>query len=144
MRAVRRNRATGRLSEEFLLLREPHCRGFETGPVRTPAEWAAEQGLAPYHAENDRLLEVISIKNRLRPGPLSPQAAAEAALCLYDLDRLRDALDADAHGGMDPELVAAARTDDLALLHFGMERVKRLLSKPDAGPATAQGETAWS
>ena len=144
MRAVKRDRATGRLSEEFLLLREPHCGGFEAGPVRTPAEWAAEQELAPYHAENDRLLEVISFKNRLRPGPLSPQAAAEAALCLYDLDRLRDALDADTHGGMDPELVAAARTDDLALLHLGMERVKRLLSKPDAGPTTAQGETAWS
>ncbi|MCU0299940.1 MAG: YkgJ family cysteine cluster protein [Candidatus Nanopelagicales bacterium] len=145
MRAVRRDRVTGRLSEEFLLLREPHCGGFETGPVRTPAEWVAEQGLAPYHAENDRLLEVISVKNRLRPGPLPPPAAGEVAACLYDLDRLRDGLDGSDPRQLGPEaeLFAAARTDDLALLHLGMERVKRLLAQPNAGRAT-QGETAWS
>jgi hypothetical protein len=146
MRAVRRDRASGRLSEEFLLLREPHCGGFETDTERTPAEWVAEQGLTPYHAENDRLLDVISVKNRLRPGPLPPPAAAEAAACLYDLDRLREGLDGgDARGGgPEAELVAAARTDDLALLHLGMQRVKRLIAEPFSSPTTAQGETAWS
>ncbi len=133
VRLVRRARATGLLSEEFMLLREPHCRGFETGRLRTPAEWAADQGLATYHAENDRLLEILSLKNRLHPDPLPPQAAADTAVCLYDLDRLRDGLDTDAFAGMAPEAVAAARADDTALLHLGLERVKRLFARQGSG-----------
>lgn len=144
VRLVRRARATGLLSEEFMLLREPHCRGFESGRSRTPAEWVADEGLAPYHAENDRLLDILSLKNRLHPGPLPPQAAADTAVCLYDLDRLRDGLDTDAFAGMAPEAVAAARTDDIALLHLGLERVKRHFARPGPGGAPAQGETAWS
>jgi uncharacterized protein len=137
VRLVRRTRATGLLSEEFMLLREPHCRGFESGRLQTPAEWVADQGLAPYHAENDRLLDILSLKNRLHPGPLPPQAAADTAVCLYDLDRLRDGLDPDAFAGMAPDAVAAARTDDIALLHLGLERIKRHLARQGPGGAPA-------
>lgn len=137
VRLVRRTRATGLLSEEFMLLREPHCRGFESGRLRTPAEWVADQGLAPYHAENDRLLDLLSLKNRLHPSPLSPQTAADTAVCLYDLDRLRDGLDTETFAGMAPEAVAAARTDDFALLHLGLERVKRRFARQDPGGAPA-------
>jgi Fe-S-cluster containining protein len=137
LRLVRRARATGLLSEEFMLLREPHCRGFESGRLRTPAEWVADQGLAPYHAENDRLLDILSLKNRLHPGPLPPQAAADTAVCLYDLDRLRDGLDPDAFAELAPDAIAAARTDDIALLHLGLERVKRHLALQGPGGAPA-------
>jgi uncharacterized protein len=144
VRLVRRERATGRLSEEFMLLHEPHCHGFESGRSRTPAEWVSDQGLATYHTENDRLLALISLKRHLHPRLLPPSAAAEAAACLYDLDRLRDSLDAGALAGMDPDAVAAARTDDIALLRLGLERVKRLLARQGAGGAPAEGETAWT
>ncbi|HSO61573.1 MAG TPA: YkgJ family cysteine cluster protein, partial [Desulfobacterales bacterium] len=36
VRVVRRARETGLRSEEFMLLREPHCGGFESGRLRTP------------------------------------------------------------------------------------------------------------
>jgi len=120
-----------------MLLREPHCRGFESGRLRTPAEWVADQGLAPYHAENDRLLDILSLKNRLHPGPLPPQTAADTAVCLYDFDRLRDGLDTDAFAGVAPEAVAAARTDDIALLQLGLERVKWHFERQGPGGAPA-------
>ena len=140
VRLVRRTRATGLLSEEFMLLREPHCRGFESDRLWTPCEWAATQGLLPYHSENDRLLDLIAFKNRVHPRPLPPSAATEAAACMYDLDRWHTE---PADDGMNPAAVAAARTDDHALLHLGLERLKRLLARQAAGK-TRGGEMPWT
>jgi hypothetical protein len=46
-------------------------------------------------------------------------------------------LDTDAFAGVAPEAVAAARTDDIALLHLGLERVKRHFERQGPGGAPA-------
>ncbi len=90
VRALTRSRLDGRLTEHFALLREPHCRGFETEQRHTPQTWLADQGAAAYNRVNDRLLPVIAMKNRLRPGPLAEAEAAAFRLAVYDLDAFRE------------------------------------------------------
>ncbi|MGA6926268.1 MAG: YkgJ family cysteine cluster protein [Desulfosarcina sp.] len=85
-RGVSRQRETGRLTEHWALIREPHCLGFLNGRLQTVADWVEDQQLETHNRMNDLLLELISLKNRLRPGPLSPVARQQAYTALYDLD----------------------------------------------------------
>ena len=130
MRAVSRSRETGRTTEHFMVLREPHCRGFENHVPRTPAQWLETQGAVPYNRYNDRMLDIISLKNRLRPGPLSLGEAHLFQTALYDLDAFRTHL-FEGDGRHDPDLppdaLEAARSDDLALLELAMDWVRRKL-----------------
>lgn len=130
VRSVRRSRATGELTESFYLLREPHCRGFEASARQAVAEWVAGQGLSDYNRENDRLLDLIALKNRKHPRPLSPETGDRIFTALYDPDAFR----AELAGGRLPgaaalieEFPGAARGEDLALLHAGLAWVQRLL-----------------
>lgn len=133
VRVVRRRRETGRLSEEYRLLREPHCRGFAADRTWIPAEWTAGQGLEPYHRENDLLLELIAYKNLTYPRPLPPALQETAAVCLYDVDRLRE----ETCDSGEP-----APADDLALLHIGRERLKRLIREAAGRPP--EGDASWT
>jgi Fe-S-cluster containining protein len=136
VRTLRRCRQTGVETQDYLLLREPHCRGFEQPVPQTPQRWIAAQELAGYNAENDRLLDLISLKNRLRPGPLPPSTAGVVFTALYDIDGVRASVLADRLPeplGAAPDLRAAAGEGDLALLHAGLEWVQRLMGKPAAG-----------
>jgi hypothetical protein len=78
-------------------------------------------------------MEIINLKSRLMPGPLDLKSRQLFFLALYDLDNFREQyfnrgrLD---NLAVDPQTMAAAETDDLALLEVGMEYVKQLLFKP--------------
>jgi Fe-S-cluster containining protein len=85
-RGVFRNRRTGKLTEQWALIREPHCRGFENGQRRTVDQWVQNQQLAVHQRMNDRMLTLISLKNQFRPGPLGPSESKRVYTALYDLD----------------------------------------------------------
>lgn len=127
VRVLRRSRESGDVLEEYRLLREPHCRGFAAERQRTVNEWTADQELRQYHAENDRLLELISLKARLSSKALPPSLAEQVFTALYDLDRLREQLHDGCLAGMRAELPEDARRDEIVLLRLGLEWVKRLL-----------------
>ena len=88
-RGLFRSREDGSLTEHFALVREPHCRGFEQPQTQTVSQWLDTQGLRPYLAVNDALMELIALKNRLHKAPLSPEHRSLAQLALYDLDTLK-------------------------------------------------------
>ena len=98
-RGVARNRRTGKLTEQWALIREPHCLGFETGQRRTVDQWVQDQQLAVHQRMNDRMLALISLKNQFRPGPLGPTESKRVYTALYDLDAFR----------AEPAAAAAAR-----------------------------------
>ncbi len=129
-RAIRRDRKTGMITEHYALLRESHCRGFEAGPEQTVAQWVAQQEIALYNVHNDRLMDIISLKNRYRPGPLDPESASRFHLALYDLDRFRQHVQ---HTGIlegltiDENRLAQAGEDDEALLSVALVWVKHQL-----------------
>jgi len=113
--------------EEYRLLRESHCRGFDADCRQTVHEWVTGQELRQYNSENDRLLELISLKARLGAKALPPSLAEQVFTALYDLDRLRQQLHDGGLEGMSMERVVDARRDEVALLRLGLDWAKRLL-----------------
>jgi Fe-S-cluster containining protein len=88
-RAMQRCRSNGALTEHYVLLKEPHCYGFGEPQSVTIAQWIKDQGLEDYLPMNDALLELISMKNQLRPGPLPPELAQMTRMAFYDVDGLK-------------------------------------------------------
>ena len=113
-----------------MVLKESHCLGFKANETQTVREWIEHQGLSEYNEHNDVLMGLISLKNQLRPGPLDVKSAHIFHLALYDLDSFRlqifDDNLIDTHA-MEPAMLEAIKGDDVALLKFGIEWVKREL-----------------
>jgi len=130
MRAAARSRETGRITEHFVVLKEPHCRGFNAVKSRTVRQWIDEQQIAVYNEVNDSLLQLISLKNRLMPGVLDLKSRHLFFTALYDLDGFRaQIMKNDLLTGFRIDLTLAdqALEDDLALLELGMQWIKRVL-----------------
>jgi Fe-S-cluster containining protein len=130
LRAISRNRETGRLTERFMLLNEPHCLGFDHPKEQTVRQWLKDQEIALYNHINDQLMEIISLKNRLRPGPLDLKTRRRFYRALYDLDDFKDRLfnnKRPENFDIDPQKLEAAETDDTALLEVGIEYVRKVL-----------------
>ena len=132
VRAKSRNRETGNITERFMLLNEPHCLGFNTPKEQTVRQWIKEQGVGADNPINDKLMEIISLKSRSRPGPLDLKSRRLFFLALYDLDNFRKQLFNEGRLNslkVDPQKLATAKTDDSALLGVGMEYVKQVVLK---------------
>ena len=130
VRAISRNRETGKVNEHFMLLKESHCSGFDAPTAQTVSQWTNNQEIEIYNHFNDQLLDIIRLKNQLRPGPLDLKSRHLFYVALYDLDRFRNQMinnklldDID----VDPQKLAAAKIDDTALLEVGMAYVKQNL-----------------
>jgi hypothetical protein len=95
----------------------------------------------PYNEMNDRLLEIIALKNRRHPGPLPHDARRAFQTALYDLDAFRDLLfgkGLDLGFDPDPGRLDAAKTDDEALLRIGLRYVREtLLATEEKGRGAA-------
>jgi Fe-S-cluster containining protein len=128
-RALRRDRSDGRISEHFAVFREPHCRGFEQQGTQTVRQWIADQQLVTYLTMNDALMELIALKNQIRPGPLSTEHDQWARMAFYDVETLR----AKALAGELPEMNGSRLSplppddDDRAWLQWGLLWINRLL-----------------
>ena len=130
MRGVARSRETGRMTEQFMVLKEPHCCGFEGGQTKTVQQWIEDQEIAIYNEINDKLMQIISLKNRRMPGVLDIKSRHLFFTALYDLDSFRsqiinNGLVADLQ--IDSLLLDKALVDDVALLEVGMKWVERVL-----------------
>ena len=127
-RGTSRNRKSGRISEHFALIQEPHCRGFCRKTARTARGWMRDQGLEPYNCFNDLLLEMISLKNRLIPGPLDPEPESLFYTALYDIDLFRDLISQKSFAerwGIDAVDLSTLKVDEIQLLRFAHACVKK-------------------
>jgi hypothetical protein len=129
-RAISRSRETGEILEYFALIEEPHCKGFGRNSGQTVREWLDGQDVALHNAMNDKLMEMISLKNRIVPGRLDPVESDKFYLACYDIDTFRKQIfEGGLLNGLDvPQAVLAKiKDDDLALLDFGLAWVKYVL-----------------
>jgi Fe-S-cluster containining protein len=129
-RGVSRNRQTGHLTEHWALIREPHCLGFKNGQPQTVDEWVADQQIAAHNRMNDMMLELISLKNRFRPGPLLPAEKKRVYTALYDLDAFCDTRykeEGTVATGADTQPADRAMAGDLDRLLVAMRWVKERL-----------------
>lgn len=129
-RAVSRSRKTGQITEHFALIKEPHCRGFEQKTTQTVRQWIDNQKIARYNEMNDILMEIISLKNQTRPGPLDIKSSHFFHIALYDLDNFRHhifekGLLDDFH--FDSDTMEAVKNDDVELLKLGHRWIKKIL-----------------
>ncbi len=125
-----RNRQTGRIEEQYVLLEEDHCLGFGEPETQTVAEWVRSQGLAPYNRMNDRMMEIIALKNQYHPRPLDIREQVLFHVALYDLDTFRQQVFSDdlfKDHPVDAARLEAARADDEALLAIAFDWVKTAL-----------------
>jgi len=123
-RAIFRSRQTGQIEEQFILLKEPHCRGFEQGPQMTAYEWMQKQDLTLYNAMNDRMMAIISLKRQMKPEPLDLKASRMFTMACYDLDAFRQYIESN---GLQDDLdtqgidLTTLSTDDTALLQIALK-----------------------
>jgi len=134
VRALSRSRETGETTEHFAYLKESYCLGHEQEKTQTAREWIERQGLAPYNEQNDRLMEIIALKNHLKPGPLDLATGRMFHLALYDLDNFRRKI---FKNGLlidfivEEALLTRAKKDDATLLQIGYAWIKiKLLTHP--------------
>ncbi len=130
VRALTRSRQTGEITEQFMVLQEPHCRGFEESRKRSVKQWMDGQEIATYNGINDQLMQIISLKNQRMPGPLDLKSRHLFYTALYDLDNFRAQIkktrlleDFD----VDAATMDKAMADEVALLKLGMKWIKIVL-----------------
>ncbi len=116
-------RGDGTVAEQFVLLKEPHCRGFEEKPEQTAQEYFRDQGLAEYNRFNDQLTSLLQ-HPRVHFGFRPTRAQADQfILALYNLDMFRQEM-ADGRISMNRPLSAlelqALAGDDEELLLLGI------------------------
>jgi hypothetical protein len=129
-RLAQRSRETGQISEQFVLMQEPHCRGFEQPHTQTVSEWLDNQEVEIYNQFNDMFLEIISLKNRLKPGPLDLRETHIFILALYDLDNFRAQIqknDLLKDFDIPAQTIENALSDDIDLLKLGHQWIKKEL-----------------
>ena len=126
-RAIQRSREDGRVTEHFALIKEPHCLGFKSGPEQTVRQWLESQQAVEGLAVDDRMMELIALKNRLRPGPLAPEQQQWAAMAFYDLDRLKERVAAGNLPAMDADEPPPDTMDGVQWLSWAMEWLRRAL-----------------
>ncbi len=132
VRVLSRSRATGKAEASYLLLKEPHCRGFEQTTNQSVSQWVENQQIGPYNRFNDPMLAIISLKNQRHPGPLDAAARQLFRLACYDLDSFRRAIREDClpDGGRPGEkLLRAAESTDENLLMEGYRFLEKELFK---------------
>lgn len=131
-RVVSRSRETGRMTEQYVMLKESHCKGFEQGKSQSVRQWVKDQGIGIHNEMNDLLMEIIALKNKMIPGPLDVKSKHMFHLACYDLDAFRSQIfEKGMIGDFDgvPDLFEKAETDDTALLRLSLEWLKGILFK---------------
>lgn len=143
-RVVSRDRRTGVTTARYVLVREPHCRGFESETDQTPETWTESQGLAPYNAMNDLMLDIISLKNQRMPGPMPLSAVRLFEMACYDLDAFRKKIliPGSVRGiGGEADERDRALCEDEALLRLALGWLRRTLFSQDSTASETGGRT---
>lgn len=134
VRALSRSRQTGQIAEQFMVLQESHCLGFREDRKQTVTQWMDEQKISDYNVINDQMMQIISLKNRLMPGPLDLKSRHLFYLALYDLDNFRSKISKSGFLDdfpVDSTTMDKAMEDDGVLLELGMQWVKQVLFNQD-------------
>lgn len=124
VRLASRDRTTGKKTERYFLLSEPHCLGFETGKKWTAEKWVKNQGLLPYNENNDLFMDLIAAKNAANTGPLDLKGQQIFRLACYDLDRFCERLQKGTLWGLDnidSEILDKILKNEISVLQFAVK-----------------------
>jgi Fe-S-cluster containining protein len=131
VRLASRSRETGKISENYFLIQEEHCLGFDEKQNQTAEEWVENQGIDVYNRMNDMLLELISLKNRLLPDPFDDRTMQLIYTAFYDIDRFRSRI---ASGEISVSTGNVDELDDVGLLKLSIQWVKGMMLELSSRP----------
>jgi len=125
----------------FFFVHEPHCKGFEEPKEWTVAEWRVDQGVDVHDAINAEWTDLV-VRKRSFPSSirLTEKAKALFFMVSYNIDAFRRFVFESAflkRYPADAKTLETIRTDDTALLRFGMQWLKSVLFNP-GDPAAVQ------
>lgn len=115
----------------FFFVHEEHCRGFEEDRVWTVREWREDQGVDVRDRVNAEWTDLI-VRKRSFPASiqLTEQARKMFFMVSYDIDRFREFVFESSflqRYRLDEETLASIRSDETALLEFGLSWLKGVL-----------------
>lgn len=118
-----RRKADGSIEEQFVLVKEAHCRGFEEAEEQTPERYIIDQELEAYNRANDAIMPLLQ-HQRIQQGFRPDRAGLDQfILALYNLDMFRQEM-SDGRISMKRPLNAmelqALAGDDEELLKLGV------------------------
>jgi uncharacterized protein len=126
----------------FIKIEEPHCKGFEEDKNWTIREWRRDQGVDVHDEINAGWTDLVV---RKRSFPMNIQLTEKAKqlffLASYDIDRFREFVMESSflkRYPMDDQMLEKIKTDDVALLGFGMDWLKSVLFKESVQLNTLQ------
>ncbi|MBR9981491.1 MAG: YkgJ family cysteine cluster protein [Desulfatitalea sp.] len=117
----------------FFFVHEPHCKGFEEACDWTVAEWRQDQGVDVRDAVNAEWTDLL-VRKRSFPSniKLTEQAKRMFFMVSYDIDKFRSFVFESSFLKRMPvaeETLQQLKTDDVALLKFGLNWFKEVLYK---------------
>ncbi len=129
-RAISRSRETGQITEHFALIKDPVCEGFEQGEKIKVRDWIDTQEIIEYNRLNDKMIELISLKHQVMPGPLEGEYKEKFVLGCYDIDTFRKQIFEDGlmeEADFEDGVYEKIKTDDALLLEEGMKWIQKQL-----------------
>jgi hypothetical protein len=88
-RASRLHRVHGRILENYFILHEDHCLGFQEERFWKMDEWLEDQGLQDYNEYNDLWMAIVT-HPKLRNAHVPQERQQMFYLAAYDSDRFRE------------------------------------------------------
>ena len=117
----------------YFFINEPHCLGFEENTEWTVREWRKDQGVDIYDEINAGWTDLIVRKRSFPPNvKLADQSKQMFFLVSYNIDKFRQFVFQSSflsRYNIDYETVQSIREDELSLLAFGIQWLKRLFFK---------------
>ena len=117
----------------YFFVHEPHCKGFEEEGDWTVTSWREDQGVDSHDEINAGWTDLVVRKRSFPPNvKLTDQAKQMFFMVSYNLDKFREFVFESSflkRIEVDAETREKIKTDDVALLKFGVNWLKNLLFK---------------
>jgi hypothetical protein len=124
------------------MVREAHCLGFEEDRNWTVLEWRQDQGVDNHDRINGQWTELVVRKRSFPPDMHWTEKVKQMFfMASYDIDRFRKFVFESSflkRYAVDEAAFPNLRSDDVALLEFGLKWLKGLLFKEGGPAATVQ------
>jgi uncharacterized protein len=128
--------------EFFFMVREAHCLGFEEDQSWTVLEWREDQGADVHDRINAQWTDLIVRKRSFPPNlHWTEQTKQMFFMASYNIDKFRTFVFASSFlkkYPQEPRTLEKIKTDDVALLEFGLNWLKGLIFKDGGSTEAAQ------
>ena len=118
--------------QSYVVVQEDHCKGHFENKVQTIDQYREEQGLVEYD-EHSRGWRQLILK-KISSGPVLGKPTAESLqflfMACYNHDKFREFVNSASFRktfDLDESVMTELRTDDVALMHFGIDLLKQVL-----------------